>query len=87
MGLSGVAVGKGIVIDHRDGGMDHLHGMGESAAWCFQVGPPAEKGSAPWNSFETRTSQGLLSLQNEDGESEPQLLQPTELLLLHWSRC
>lgn len=59
-------MGKGIVIDHRDGGMVHLHRVGESTAWCFQVGPPAEKGKAPWNSFEARTSQGSLSLQNGD---------------------
>lgn len=59
-------MGKGIVIDPRDGGMVRLHRVGESTAWCFQVGPPAKKGKAPWNSFEAHISQQSLSLQNGD---------------------
>ena len=53
-------------VDYRVGGMGHLHGVGESAAVCCQVGPPAEKGKAAWNSFEAHTSQGSLGLWKRD---------------------
>lgn len=59
-------MGKGIVIDHRDGGMGHHRGMDENIAWCFQGGLPAKKAKVPWNGFEACASQGWLGLQNGD---------------------
>lgn len=80
--LSCVALGKGVVMGHRDSGVGHLQRVGE------KVQPGASKwglqsGERPLGIALRPTNPRVLSLHNRDGQSGPQLLQCTELLLLH----